>query len=168
MAEDSPEHESQLGLSARNCRERLLFAVVSWSVRGRRLESLTCLAVAGCVALGGDPTTRAAAQSTAGRAKPALAASGRPGTGRPEVPIDASAAETGAVSIRLPDSRPPPTAGVVTALSAAETAALIERLEPLPDVASGRGAPAIRPATTPRLVQDLCARSRSWCRAASR
>ena len=38
-----------------DCRERLLFAVVSWSVRGRRLESLTCLAVAGCMALGGDP-----------------------------------------------------------------------------------------------------------------
>jgi alpha-2-macroglobulin len=130
-------------------RERLLLGVVGYLVRNRRLESLTYLAVAGCFALGGDPTTRAAAQSTAGRAEPRLAASGRPGAGRPEVPIDASA-ETGALSIRLPDSRPPSTTAVVTALSAAETADLIERLEPLPDVSSaGRGAPATRPPTAP-------------------
>lgn len=41
----------------------------------------------------------------AGRAGPASAAPGGSSSGRPEVQIDASAAQTGALSVRLPDSR---------------------------------------------------------------
>jgi uncharacterized protein YfaS (alpha-2-macroglobulin family) len=104
------------------------------------------------MALAGYPTPGAAAspRSTAGRAGLALATPGGSGAGRPEVQIDGSASETGALSVRLPDSKPAATAAVVTPLSPAETAALIKRLEPLPDLsASNSAAPPLRPPTAP-------------------
>jgi hypothetical protein len=118
----------------------------------RRLVSLTCLAVASALALAGYRTPLAAGgfRSTAGRAGPASAPAAGSGAVRPEIPIDRGAAETGALSLRLPDSTLASNAAVVTPLSAEETAALIARLEPLPDLsASNSAAPAIRPPTAP-------------------
>jgi uncharacterized protein YfaS (alpha-2-macroglobulin family) len=99
------------------------------------------LAIAGSLTLGGYGTPRAA---------PPVVASGGSVTGRPEVPIDPSAAETGALSLRLPDPKLASTAASVTPLSDSETAALIKRLEPLPDLsASNAAAPPLRPPTAP-------------------
>jgi uncharacterized protein YfaS (alpha-2-macroglobulin family) len=70
--------------------------------------------------------------------------------GRAQVPIDPSAAQTGALSLRAPDPRLSVSAAVVVPLSATEAAALIQRLEPLPDVSPSSGAAAIlRPPTPP-------------------
>jgi hypothetical protein len=104
----------------------------------RRLVSLTCLAVASALALAGYRTPLAAGgfRSTAGRAGPASAPAAGSGAVRPEIPIDRGAAETGALSLRLPDSTLASNAAVVTPLSAEETAALIARLEPLPDLSA--------------------------------
>jgi alpha-2-macroglobulin len=114
-------------------------------VKRHRFESLTCLAVAASVALGGSEAPHAAAGP---RSPPGE--SGGSGAGRPEVQIDRSADEKGAISVRLPDPKLAATAGAVTTLSAVETAALFGRLEPLPDVSASNGAaPVLRPPTAP-------------------
>lgn len=101
-------------------------------MRRPRFASLTSFVLAGALALAG-PLTRADA----------------PGA-RAEIPIDARAAETGALSLRVPDLKVAASAAAVTPLSATETAALLRRLEPLPDSSRSSGPPAaVRPATPP-------------------
>jgi uncharacterized protein YfaS (alpha-2-macroglobulin family) len=75
----------------------------------------------------------------------------RSAAGRSEVEIDQSGSETGAISLRLPDPRAASAgAGLVMPLSAAETDALMKRLEPLPELSAANGAaPAVRPPTAP-------------------
>jgi uncharacterized protein YfaS (alpha-2-macroglobulin family) len=121
-------------------------------VRCRRLESLGCVAVTVSLALSGYATPRATAGTPAppGRPEPAQAAPRAPASGRPEVEIDRSAAERGSLSLRLPDTKLATAAAVATPLSAAATAALIQRLEPLPDLSASNGAaPPLRPPTAP-------------------
>ena len=79
----------------------------------------------------------------------AATTSGMPSAGRPQVKIDEVAVQ-GAISAQLPDSQVSTSKAAVEQLSASETAALLKRLEPLPDLSAHNiAAPAVRAPTAP-------------------
>ncbi|MEO7095457.1 MAG: Ig-like domain-containing protein, partial [Polyangiales bacterium] len=79
---------------------------------------------------------------------PAPAAAPTP-TGRPQIAID-TASTLGSLVATTPDQRVTKTTAKVSTLSAAETSALLARLEPLPDLSAGNAtAPTLRPASLP-------------------
>ena len=70
-------------------------------------------------------------------------------TGRPEIAIEASSTD-GSLTMATADQRVVATTAAVSTLSPAETAALLARLEPLPDLsAQNAKAPTVRPASLP-------------------
>ena len=72
-----------------------------------------------------------------------------PPTGRPRVAID-TASTIGSLIATTPDQRIAGSTAAVSTLSAAETSALLARLEPLPDLlAQNANAPTLRPASLP-------------------
>ncbi|CAN5724212.1 hypothetical protein BH11MYX3_BH11MYX3_16660 [soil metagenome] len=121
-------------------------------MRRNRGRALVCLWTALTLLLPGCHTPpRAAATRPAPPPAPIATPpiSAVPSTGRPEIQIDATAS-AGSLTQATPDQRASASTAQVSTLSPTETAALIARLEPLPDLsAQNAKAPTVRPASLP-------------------
>jgi len=117
--------------------------------RSSWLHSLVCAWTTCAVLFGGCRTTPApvTTRPVATRVQPAATPLAFAPSGRPEVPFD-EAVEDGKIATTLGASAAVATAGEVSELPAAETSALLARLEPLPAL-DNAGAPSIRPASAP-------------------
>lgn len=117
-------------------------------MRRTRFHSLICMWAAATTATGGcrtPPTATRPAPPPLVMTAPMLAASG----GRATVPIDETLLE-GAITSRTPDPQVASPDVKITDLSATDTAALLARLEPLPDLAAANAkAPAMRASSLP-------------------
>ncbi len=116
-------------------------------MRRTRLHSLICVWAAATTATGGCRAP-ASTITTAPRPTPSGPVVATPASGgRPEVPLEPGT-KKGAITSRTPDLQIQSPDAKVSDLSAAETAALIARLEPLPDLtAVNANPPAMRAPT---------------------
>jgi len=119
-------------------------------MRRTRLHSLICVWAAATTATGGCRTPPPAAHPAPPPAVTIAPAIAAPASGgRPSVPLD-DTQPSGEITVRTADLQIQSPDAVVSALSAPETAALLARLEPLPDLtAANAAAPAIRAPSLP-------------------
>ena len=119
-------------------------------MRRTRFHSLICVWAAATTASGGcrtPPATRLAPAPLV-RTAPVLATPAASG-GRAVVPLDETLL-AGAITARTPDAQVTSPDVQITDLSAADTAALVARLEPLPDLSAANAkAPATRAPSLP-------------------